>query len=1001
MRDIMKFFNSLSIRKRLIILIAGITSFALIIGFTFLLITNIRQMEEDLVSMYSKDVDLLAEYSITPLVFADSEKAYENLDGLKNVKPIHFAIIFNIKGEKYASYKRSAELNINTPRHKEKDEIFENDYLHIFRPIVHEGKKIGAIYLAITTENLKGQIWKNVIVLLTIFIVLMFTVIALSVIFQKSIADPIVDLAYAMEKVTSSEDYSIRVKELEQNEIGSLFNSFNGMLDRIEKEQLQLRKSEAKLRTIYNSVSDVIFIHRYEDGKILNVNEAAVKMFGYTREEILKLDLEKMFAGYSPYSKKEAMEWMQKAFNEGLQTFEWLSKNKAGKTFWAEVTALKAEIDGKDRILVVARNINERKLAEEALKTNQENLQNFLDSFPFIAWYKDLEGRFIAVNEPFARAIGLASPKDSIGKTLYDLSPKYLADEYTKDDNDVIKSGKKKSVEEIILVEGKERWAETYKVPLFDSNGKIAGTTGFLRDITDRKKAEEELKLVKFAVDKAADSVFWLDKKGNIVNVNETAYKALGYSHEELTKMNIDQINPDLTPAYWTHLWQRIENEGSITIETKHKTKNGKIIPVEVSANYIKFGDVELDCAFIRDVSERKKAEYELTKAKNYIANIIDSMPSVLVGIDSEQRITFWNHKAKTETGIESKEAIGKKLEDVFPRFANEIKNIKRAIEKREVQKDLGITRHTGEEIRYEDITVFPLVANGVEGAVIRVDDKTEQKRLEEMMIQSEKMLSVGGLAAGMAHEINNPLSGILQSVEILQRRLTDTELKANKTAAEKIGLDLNMFKSYLEARDLISIMENIHKSGRRAAEIVKNMLSFARKSEKSYSSIDIRKLLDETILLAQTDYNLKKKYDFKQIRIIREYDENIPLIICESTKIQQVFLNLFKNGAEEMGERGTVNNEPMQFILRVQDSNHNVQIEVEDNGLGMNEITRRRVFEPFFTTKPVGQGTGLGLSVSYFIIVENHHGKMSVESEINKGTKFIIQLPAEIKNIS
>jgi PAS domain S-box-containing protein len=997
----MSLLNIMSIRKRLIILIAGITSFALIIGFTFLLITNIRQMEEDLVAMYSKDVDLLAEYSIVPLVFTDSEKAYENLAGLKNVQSIHLAVIYNNDGDKFASYKRSSDININAPKHNERSEIFKDNYLHIFRPIVHDGKKLGVIYLAISTENFEKQIWKNVVVLLTIFVVLMCTVIALSVIFQKSIADPIVNLAYTMDKVTSTEDYSIRVKELEQNEIGVLFSCFNRMLDRIESEQLQLKKGEDQFRTIYHSVNDAILIHKTEDGKIIDVNNSAAKMFGYTHEEMLNIEMEEIIAGYSPYTKKEAVEWMTKAFTDGPQTYEWISKNKAGKTFWTEVTAQKAEITGIKRILVVARDINERKLAEEAIKMNQENLQTFLDSFPFIAWYKDIEGRFIAVNEPFARAIGIASPKDSIGKTLFDLSPKNFAEEYTKDDIEVMQTGKKKVVEEIILVQGEQRWAETYKVPLFDSNGKVAGSTGFLRDITDRKKSEEELRLVKFAVDKAADSVFWLDINGNIINANETAYLALGYSLQELIKMNITQIDPDLTPEYWTYLWKRIEKEGSITIETKHKTKNGKIIPVEVSANYIKFGDIELDCAFIRDISERKKAEYELTKAKNYIANIIDSMPSVLVGIDSEQRITFWNHKAKTETGIESKEAIGKKLEDVFPRFLNEIENIKRAIEKREVQKDLGIARHTGEEIRYEDITVFPLVANGVEGAVIRVDDKTEQKRLEEMMIQSEKMLSVGGLAAGMAHEINNPLSGILQSVEILQRRLTDTELKANKIIAEKVGLDMSLFKSYLEARDLISIMENIQKSGRRAAEIVKNMLSFARKSEKSYSSVDIRKLLDETILLAQTDYNLKKKYDFKKIKIVREYDENVALIICESTKIQQVFLNLFKNGAEEMGERGTINNEPMQFTLRVQNANPYVRIEIDDNGIGMDEATRKRVFEPFFTTKPVGQGTGLGLSVSYFIIVENHHGRMSVESEINKGTKFIILLPSEISSIS
>lgn len=148
---------------------------------------------------------------------------------------------------------------------------------------------------------------------------------------------------------------------------------------------------------------------------------------------------------------------------------------------------------------------------------------------------------------------------------------------------------------------------------------------------------------------------------------------------------------------------------------------------------------------------------------------------------------------------------------------------------------------------------------------------------------------------------------------------------------------------------------------------------------------------------LAENDYDLKKKYDFRQIEIVREYETPSPLTPCEHTKIQQVFFNLLKNGAEAMHAKpqtaGEVN---PRFTLRVRGESDMLRIEIEDNGADMSDAVRKRVFEPFFTTKEVGVGTGLGLSVSYFIVTENHGGAMAVESSPGKGSTFIIHLPLE-----
>ena len=318
--------------------------------------------------------------------------------------------------------------------------------------------------------------------------------------------------------------------------------------------------------------------------------------------------------------------------------------------------------------------------------------------------------------------------------------------------------------------------------------------------------------------------------------------------------------------------------------------------------------------------------------------------------------------------------------------------NIKAAIRERRVLRDLKVPSQRQAETRYEDVTIFPLVANGVQGAVIRVDDVTDRVRLEEMMIQSEKMLSVGGLAAGMAHEVNNPLAGILQNASVLKNRLLG-DLPANHKAAEAAGTTLAAVQHYMALRKLPDMIENIRESGSRAAAIVRNMLSFARKSDRRFRRMIWARFWTRPWNWCAPDYDMKKRYDVKQIQIVREYDPMAPPVPCEASKLQQVFMNILKNGAEAIAE-GRDDASPPGFVLRVQDNGDWVRVEIEDNGPGMDQTTRRRIFEPFFTTKSVGQGTGLGLSVSYFIVTEDHGGEMEAHALESGGTCFMIRLP-------
>ncbi len=389
---------------------------------------------------------------------------------------------------------------------------------------------------------------------------------------------------------------------------------------------------------------------------------------------------------------------------------------------------------------------------------------------------------------------------------------------------------------------------------------------------------------------------------------------------------------------------------------------------------------------------DRKQSLDELDMLKNYLYNIINSMPSILVGVDKDGLVTQWNFQAELETTIKADDATGKSLVDVFPRLSQILKQINESIHSNKIKTQLKQEYFTGKETRYEDIIIYPLITNGIDGVVIRMDDITDQVRLEEMMIQSEKMLSVGGLAAGMAHEINNPLAGMMQNAQVIHNRLS-RDIPSNQKAADEVGISMDDLRAYMEKRDILTKLDMINETGNRAARIVKNMLGFSRKSESILESHDLSKLLNQTIELAKSDYNLKKRYDFKLIKISKEFDPGTPSVICDKSKIQQVLLNILKNGAEAMFDLIDEAFLP-QFVLRLYPEDSFACIEIEDNGPGMDDETRKRLFEPFYTTKAVGKGTGLGLSVSYFIIVNDHKGKMLVESTKDNSTKFIIKLP-------
>lgn len=282
------------------------------------------------------------------------------------------------------------------------------------------------------------------------------------------------------------------------------------------------------------------------------------------------------------------------------------------------------------------------------------------------------------------------------------------------------------------------------------------------------------------------------------------------------------------------------------------------------------------------------------------------------------------------------------------------------------------------------------IVKSGPDEITSIVRNMTSEKKIQNMLLQNEKMISIGRLAAGMAHEINNPLGVVLQGVQNSLRRLSPEILK-NQETAKALGISIEQITTYLKERKIITYLQGIQKAGKRAAEIVHNMLAFARNSSARKEYSEISRLIDNALELISNDYNMISRYDFKKIKVIKDYEKNLPLVPCIANELEQVLLNLIKNAAQAME---TDKEKPPRLEIKVKVDGKTLNIVVSDNGPGISPEIQKKIFEPFFTTKDVGQGTGLGLSVSYYIITENHQGKLWLESSSGKGAAFTIQLP-------
>lgn len=534
-------------------------------------------------------------------------------------------------------------------------------------------------------------------------------------------------------------------------------------------------------------------------------------------------------------------------------------------------------------------------------------------------------------------------------------------------------------------------------------------------------------------MDQAVDMVILSSPQGVIKEVNQRASDLLGFTKAELLTMSTLDLDVDCHLQRNPELTNSLINGQNVYYETIFRKKDGRKIPVESRARIAGWLEEPHYIQFISDISHRREAEKELHLShealektrnslelriaehsselikqkkeriiaeqqvdaiQNYLVKLIDSMPSVIIALNNDNTILQWNMEAENITGTTAESAIGKDLAELYPLLDQKIREAKAEgdLLKHQLtfrfEQQIDLSTRTLEAMLY---TIFGEQSSS-HGEVIRIDDVTEKVRIDATLVHTEKMLSLGGLAAGMAHEINNPLGAMMQSTQNIKRRLS-ADLARNHAIAQNNNLNIEQIINFIQQQSIDSFLDGILESGERAAEIVGDMLNFAKPISHKATHVDLAQVLDASVRLSAKDYNQKKQFDFRNIQIRKTYSPNIIQVFAQKNQLEQVFLNLLINAAQALASNTHANSPPLIELIIRREGDMAV-VEVIDNGPGMEEKVRKRVFEPFFTTKDEKTGTGLGLSVSYFIIHEQLGGKMSVESQLGNGCRFTIQLP-------
>jgi len=777
-----------------------------------------------------------------------------------------------------------------------------------------------------------------------------------------------------------------------------LHRTIQTMADDLEGSRRASAEREDKYRLLVEHQTDLV-VKVDVEGRFQYVSPTYCRVFGRSEEELLGMAFMPLVFEDDRQSTQEAMQSLfvpphtaymeQRAMT--VSGWRWLAWNDSA------ILGPGGEIEA---IIGVGRDISERKQAEELLRQSEERFAKAFHSSPAPLIISDIaSGRFIDVNARWVDMLGHAK-EEQIGRTSKEVG--IWADPRQRD--------------EAIQILRKDGFFKEFPIEFLTKTGEIRSALwsaeiiilqdrevmlSLILDYTERKRAEEALrkseKLYRSVIDNIHDVFYRTDAKGRLVMVSPSGVRLLAYEHaEEMLGRSNEEFWFD--PAARQAFLERIQRDGFVAdFEVVLKRKDGEPVLVATSSGFYRDeeGMVLGVEGIFRDITERKRTEERLRQSEDKFSRLFKLSPDAISLSDPQSGLLLEINDAYADvTGYESAELLGKTSVELGL-FVNP-QSRRRVVEELErighvKNMEVEFRRKNGSHVLCSVSGQF--ITIGQERFLLSViRDVTELRRMQEMMIQTEKMVSVGGIAAGIAHEINNPLGIIVQTAQNLVQR-TRPDFQKNIEVAQSIGLDMALLEKYMQARKILPFVQDMQAAALRAADIIRHMLDFSRRSESRRTSCAVPAIVDRAVALAQSDYDLKKSFDFKRIRIVKEYPPDLTRVECTETELEQVFLNLLRNAAQAMSMDESASVDP-RIVIRLSNAASGVRCEFEDNGPGMSAEVRRRVFEPFYTTKPPGIGTGLGLSVSYFIVTSGHGGKMWVESAPGAGTRFIIELP-------
>ncbi len=571
---------------------------------------------------------------------------------------------------------------------------------------------------------------------------------------------------------------------------------------------------------------------------------------------------------------------------------------------------------------------------------------------------------------------------------------------------------------------------------LIEKNHDSHNLTAHGRAMAERRLLEgilrttlKELSDIKFAIDQAA-IVAITDHRGIIQYVNDKVYEISQYSREELIGKSHRLLNSGYhSKEFFRNLWSTISSGQVWRGEIKNRAKDGSYYWVNTTIvpflNHLNQPYQYLAIRF--DITERKRVEEALQESQERNHSLLNAIPDLMLRLNSKGVFLDYYPDKDDENALEASEVLGKTLEEIFPEDL--------AVWTRHYLK---LTLNTGKvqageystfisdrlhhyEARYvksgtdEVLAIIRDITERKQGEIaLQQSEKRERERALELekalkelqntqaqLVQAEKMSSLGQMVAGIAHEINNPISFIYGNILHTNNYIRDllNLLQLYQKNYQEPVPEIQDFAEECEVdfliEDLPKIVDSMNMGANRIKELVLSLRNFSRLDESEMKKVDIHSGLDSTLLILQHRFKATEKQT--EISIFKEYG-NLPDVECYASQLNQVFMNIIANAIDALERQEipgiiTIKTEIHQKSEREVDRDF-VKISISDNGGGIPDSVQKRIFDPFFTTKPVGKGTGLGLSISHQIVVEKHRGELKCRSNLNGGTLFEILIP-------